>query len=356
MSAQGKPWDQRVGWTLYVSAWILIASMFFAYADPGAAYPLSFGLFGAAAGPLLYRLILQFEGRGRLTRLLLLGLLAPALTGLSWALEGVLTMLRGSPWPTGLDAAGRHLLLYGALASGVHSFVYLQRSRGHAMHTSNLQAQLAEARLQSLKAQLHPHFLFNTLNAISALMHRDVDSADRMIALLSDLLRASLDQDERHEVSLKEELAILEKYLAIERIRFRDRLTVEIDVEPECQVAMVPRLILQPLVENSIIHGIALHSTAGLIAIRARRKGNRLTLAVSDDGPGLINHDPSSEGVGLSNTRRRLAELYGTDHRFALQRAPLGGLEVLLEMPFEHRPRFPTDRRQASSENRPIPA
>ena len=118
--------------------------------------------------------------------------------------------------------------------------------------------------------QLQPHFLFNTLNAISALMHRDVDAADRMISLLSDLLRFSLERDDRHQVSLAAELEFLNRYLAIEKIRFRDRLAVEIDVEPPCLAAQVPRLILQPLVENSIKHGIAMRSAAGRIAIRAR--------------------------------------------------------------------------------------
>lgn len=235
------------------------------------------------------------------------------------------------------------LLIYLGIGMAIFAYHHRERSRGRAIRTSALEAQLAQARLQALKAQLHPHFLFNTLNAISALMHRDVDSADRMIALLSDLLRVSLDKDDRHQVSLKDELGFLERYLAIERIRFRDRLTVDIDVETGCSAALVPRLILQPLVENSIIHGIALQSTAGLIAIRARRKGNRLVVSVADDGPGLLGDRPSREGVGLSNTRARLAELYGAEQRVILERAAEGGLQVTLEMPFEHTPRFPVD-------------
>ena len=241
------------------------------------------------------------------------------------------------------------LLVYLCITMAIFAYHRLERSRGRAIRTSTLEAQLAQARLQALKAQLHPHFLFNTLNAISALMHRDVDSADRMIALLSDLLRVSLDKDERHQVSLKDELGFLERYLAIERIRFRDRLTVDIDIEAGCGAALVPRLILQPLVENSIIHGIALQSTAGLIAVKARRKGNRLEVSVADDGPGLLGDRPSREGVGLSNTRARLAELYGAEHRVTLERATEGGLRVSLEMPFEHKPRFPVDDESSGS-------
>jgi len=231
------------------------------------------------------------------------------------------------------------LLPYFAIVAFAHALSYYQKYRARELKTSRLETQLAQAHLEVLKMQLRPHFLFNTLNAISALMHRDVDAADRMIVLLSDLLRRSLDQDDRHQVPLTDELEFLERYLAIEQIRFRDRLAVEVEVEPPCKEAQVPRLILQPLVENSIRHGIAMRSAAGKIAIRAERRGERLAVVVWDDGPGLPGDHPVREGVGISNTRARLEQIYGPDHRFELQNAPDGGMEARLEIPFERRPR-----------------
>jgi two-component system, LytTR family, sensor kinase len=234
-----------------------------------------------------------------------------------------------------------NVLVYLAVAGVIHAFLYYDKYRERELKATRLEAQLALVRLEVLKTQLHPHFLFNTLNAISALMHRDVEAADRMIVLLADLLRLSLDQDDRHLVPLRNELEFLERYLAIEKIRFRDRLRVEIDIESSCFAAHVPRLILQPLVENSVRHGIARSSSAGLVAVRARRKGNRLDLSVTDDGPGLPEAAIRREGVGLSNTRARLDQIYGTDHRFGLEQAPTGGLLVRIEVPFEENPRDP---------------
>ena len=233
-----------------------------------------------------------------------------------------------------------HVLTYFCLLAVIHAFLYYDKLREREVKTSRLEAQLTVARLEVLKTQLHPHFLFNTLNAISALMHRDVDAADRMIALLADLLRLSLDQDSRHQVPLKDELSFLDRYLKIEKIRFRDRLRVEMDVEDECLSAQVPRLILQPLVENSVRHGLAMLSSAGQLAVRARRKGDRLVVSVLDDGPGLP-HDgaPEREGVGLANTRARLKQIYGADHDFVLVNLDRG-LEVRMEVPFEETSRF----------------
>ncbi len=204
---------------------------------------------------------------------------------------------------------------------------------------SRLESQLAQANLRMLKMQLHPHFLFNTLNAISSLMHSDVEAADRMIVRLSDLLRMALEKDDRHQVPLESELDFLHRYLAIEQIRFRDRLKVDIDVEPVCLPAQVPRLILQPLVENAIRHGIAMRSAAGRLAIRARRRGARLELSVADDGPGLPPNRPLRPGVGLANTQARLAQLYGGDGSLELVDGEGGGFEVVVEIPFEKQPR-----------------
>lgn len=235
------------------------------------------------------------------------------------------------------------LAMYAAIVAGIYAVSYYRKYLDRELEASKLETQLAVAHLDVLKMQLHPHFLFNTLNAISALMHRDVDDADRMISKLSDLLRLSLEKDDRHQVPLLHELELLDHYVAIERIRFRDRLTVTIDVASDALEALVPKLILQPLVENAIRHGIAMRSAAGQVVLRGRRIGNRLRLEVHDDGPGLPPGGAESlrEGVGLANTRARLQQLYNDDHRFILRNARTGGFEVVFEVPFEIEERYP---------------
>jgi len=216
-----------------------------------------------------------------------------------------------------------------------HTFDYYRKNQERALQTSKLEGQLAQAQLKALKMQLHPHFLFNTLHGISALVHTDPEAAERMIARLSDLLRLTLDNEGTQEVSLKQELAFLEQYLEIERTRFADRLSVEMDIDPEALDACVPNLILQPLVENAIRHGIAPRPEAGFVRIHAARENGMLRLQVRDDGPGLAgNQNGLREGVGLTNTRQRLTQLYGDAHRFAFTNAADGGLEVNLDLPF----------------------
>jgi two-component system, LytTR family, sensor kinase len=191
--------------------------------------------------------------------------------------------------------------------------------------------------------QLNPHFLFNTLHAISALMHKDVEAADCMIARLSDLLRYALESTDAQEVPLKQELAFLERYLEIEQTRFGDRLVVRKQIDPLALEALVPTLILQPLVENAIRHGIEPHARRGEIRLSARRDAGMLHLEVRDNGGGLITANGSpEEGVGLSNTRARLAELYGDRHRFEFRNADQGGLIVHLVIPcrLESTPEF----------------
>ncbi len=231
------------------------------------------------------------------------------------------------------------LLPYFAIVAFLHAVAYYNKYRERQLKTTRLEAQLALAHLDMLKMQLQPHFLFNTLNAISALMHRDVEAADRMITLLSDLLRLSLEKDDRHQVPLRSELEFLNRYLAIEKIRFRDRLTIELDVDAEGMAAQVARLRLQPLDENSIKHGIAMRSAAGHIAIRGRRRGDRLEVQISDDGPGLSG-GAIQEGIGLANTRARLEQIYGTDHHFELRNADVVGVVAHLEIPFEETARI----------------
>jgi len=183
--------------------------------------------------------------------------------------------------------------------------------------------------------QLHPHFLFNALHAVSELIHRDPRAADRMVSRLGDMLRATLENDDKDEVPLRRELELLERYLDIERVRFRDRLEVSIEIAPECLDAAVPSLILQPLVENAIHHGIASRPGASRVEIRAERTGASLLIRVSDDGRGLGADAPAPPaGIGLSNSRARLAQLYGEHQRLELRNSDGRGLEVILEIPY----------------------
>jgi two-component system, LytTR family, sensor kinase len=224
------------------------------------------------------------------------------------------------------------LFTYWAIVGVVYAFDYYRKYREHQLKASQLETQLAQAQLEALKMQLQPHFLFNTLHAISSLMHRDVEAADRMLARLSDLLRLTLENAGAQEVTLRQELEFLERYLEIEQTRFRDRLRVRMEIEPETLDARVPNLILQPLVENAIRHGIAARAAASSIEIRATRANGSLLMQVRDDGPGL--QAEIKEGVGLANTRARLAQLYGAAQRFELSNVADGGLLVSLTLPF----------------------
>jgi signal transduction histidine kinase len=212
---------------------------------------------------------------------------------------------------------------------------YMHEARARELNAAQLETRLVEARLHTLQRQMQPHFLFNTLNTISALMHRDVDAADAMIARLSDLLRMSLQRVGVQEVPLQEELDFLSKYLEIEQTRFRDRLTVVFDVQSDTLHALVPNLLLQPLVENAIKHGIGPRPTPGQITVRARLNGAMLELDVQDNGVGLsaARLTDFNRGVGLSNTRSRLDHLYGSLHRFEFRQPAAGGLLVCIAIP-----------------------
>jgi sensor histidine kinase YesM len=233
--------------------------------------------------------------------------------------------------------ASENFAIYGLIVLLVHSFGYYNRYRKGELKSAQLESMLAQAQLQSLKMQLHPHFLFNTLHSISALLHSDVEAARRMLVRLGDFLRSTLENAGAQEVSLQQEMEFLKGYLEIERIRFQDRLTINIDVEPQTLDVRVPNLILQPIVENAIRHGIAPRSSPGLIEIEARRENGMLHIEVRDNGPGLpVNHNHIKlfkGGLGLANTRARLDQLYGSAHRFELENNPAGGLTVTLEVP-----------------------
>jgi two-component system LytT family sensor kinase len=220
-----------------------------------------------------------------------------------------------------------------------HALEYHRRYQEKVLEKSQLEMQLAQAQLQALKMQLHPHFLFNTLHSISALLNRDTERARQMITRLGDFLRLTLENSGTQEVSLQREIEFLQSYLEIEHIRFQDRMTTHVQVEPEALDAQVPNLILQPIVENAIRHGIAPRSTPGRIEIHAEHKNSVLRIVVRDNGPGLpVNRSAVNlfkEGLGLANTRARLERLYGAQHRFELTNDPAGGLIVTLEIPSE---------------------
>ena len=205
------------------------------------------------------------------------------------------------------------------------------------LRASQLEARLAQAQLEVLKGQLHPHFLFNTLHAISTLIHRDADAADEMLAQLSDLLRMTLATVGVQEVPLQQELEFLRRYLDIQQTRFADRLRVVVDVPPDTLDVRVPNQVLQPIVENAIHHGVDARQGDGLVEIRARAEGDMLRLEVRDDGPGLkaTQGVPSrpGRGIGLSNTRARLHELYGPKSALELADYPAGGTLVSLLIP-----------------------
>ncbi|MBU6400407.1 MAG: histidine kinase [Verrucomicrobia bacterium] len=227
-----------------------------------------------------------------------------------------------------------NLLIYWVIVSVSYAFEYYRKFQERELQALELEKRLTEAKLHALRMQLNPHFLFNTLHAISSLMHRDVEAADRMITRLSDLLRLTLESADSQEVPLKQELEALQSYLDIEQIRFGDRLALRWEIAPDTLEARVPNLILQPLVENAIHHGIGPHARAGRIELTAQHEHGRLRLEVRDNGSGLAGNAAPEEGVGLSNTRARLAQLYGPEHRFELANAPAGGLVVRLTIPF----------------------
>lgn len=227
--------------------------------------------------------------------------------------------------------------IYGLILLSLHSVRYYQRYREGELKAAQLQTQLAQAQLQALRMQLHPHFLFNTLHSISSLIHQDPEAADKMIARLGDFLRLTLENSGTPEVTLKQELEFLKCYLEIQRIRFYDRLTTHLDIDPRALNTRVPNLILQPIVENAIRHGIAPRSTPGHIQILAEQKNGTLRLEVTDNGPGLRpNQNPRQgfrEGLGLANTQARLAQLYGSNFCFELANHPAGGLVVRMLIP-----------------------
>ncbi|HZJ31699.1 MAG TPA: sensor histidine kinase [Vicinamibacterales bacterium] len=228
------------------------------------------------------------------------------------------------------------LMTYLFLIGLAYALAYRRESEARALNTSQLETRLVEAQLQALQRQLHPHFLFNTLNTVSGLIRTDPDAADTMIDRLGDLLRMTLHKSGIQEVSLKEELDVLGKYVEIERTRFGNRLTVEMRVQPETLDVQVPSLVLQPLVENAIRHGIAPNAGPGWIAVYAQRDNDDLVLQVLDNGDGLPPDRlmAMNRGVGLDNTRARLEHLYRDRFEFTFSNLERGFC-VTIRIPFE---------------------
>ena len=230
-------------------------------------------------------------------------------------------------------------LIYWAIVGIVHALDYHDEARKAEVAAVRLEHGLAEARLEALRAQLEPHFLFNTLNAISTLaLKRDHDGVIRTVGRLGELLRATLDTRRAHEIPLEAELALLDPYLDIQKTRFGERIEVVLDVAPGPRDVLVPTLLLQPLVENALQHGIERIPGRGQVVIAARREGERLVLEVSDSGPGFPD-PPGRGGIGLANTERRLREIHGEAAWLERASAPGGGACVRVELPFRTPPR-----------------
>lgn len=268
-------------------------------------------------------------------------------TLLQWGLRTLLRPLMGlGPYDYGdmgvrfLMEGAKDVLFYVLLIGAVQLWDTWQARHERQLREARLEAALNEARIQALQGQLQPHFLFNTLNAISSVMYADPAQADRLISRLSDLLRSSLAAPQRPEVGLEEELEILGRYVELMSARFGDRLTVDVSVDPEARGAVVPVFLLQPLVENAIQHGVASRSGPGRVEVTVGRVGDTLHLTIADDGPG-VEGDPSravGKGVGLRNTRDRLAHLYGDEAGLTLHNGEPGGLRVLVRLPFRSTP------------------
>ena len=228
------------------------------------------------------------------------------------------------------------LMTYLLLVGIAHALAYRRESERRALSGAQLETRLVEAQLQALQRQLHPHFLFNTLNTISGLMRSNLAAADLMIEQLGNLLRMTLDTSSAQQVTLQEELDVLQTYLGIEQTRFGGRLAVDVEAEPEVLDAMVPNLLLQPLVENAIRHGIAPNARPGWITVHASREGDELVLQIRDSGDGLPPYRvvALNQGVGLSNTRARLERLYPSAFHFTFANVN-DGFCVTVSLPFQ---------------------
>ena len=242
------------------------------------------------------------------------------------------------PWfPLLFSLVSYNALTYIVVAVAITALDAREALRAREVRENQLETQLALAQFHALRAQLHPHFLFNALNAISSLIHSDPARADRMLARVSDLLRIAIDTAVKPEIPLADEVEFAKRYLEIERMRYGDRLDVRVDIDSETAHALVPNMLLQPLIENAVRHGVAPHSAPGRVEVRAARVGNDLSIIVSDTGDGFEFDDTAetrdTPGVGISTTRARLQTLYGASQQLVFANVP-GGFETRISLPF----------------------
>lgn len=228
-------------------------------------------------------------------------------------------------------------IAYASVVGASYAVDYYKRYQERAVRAAELESRLTRVQLDALRAQVHPHFLFNALNALSTLIHRDPAAADRMVLELGDLLRQTLNSDAPVEVSLREELQFVRRYLSIMQTRFGERLRIAYDIEDDALHAYVPHMVLQPLVENALLHGIGKSVDAGELVVRARRVATSLELQVSDDGPGLSGQQ-ASERIGLRNTRALLESLYGKEQSLVIRNGSGRGVTVSVTIPFHEGP------------------
>ena len=315
-----------------------------------ALYELTYTWIWAAVTPLVLLLSRKFPvGRGQSKRNVAVhfvaAFIAAVSTKVAWDFSALPFVAPSMVPHTGVEIAKSvaRALDFGVLHYLVviilhHAFEYYRKYEDGRLRASQLEAKLATAQLHALKMQLHPHFLFNTLHSISELIHAEPHRAESMIIKLSDFLRLTLEHVGVPEVPLHEEIDFLRRYLEIEQMRFEERLSVEWRIDPDTLDVRVPNLILQPIVENALKHGISRNSGPGLLRITCKREGEKLAMQIYDNGPGPQRVDtplaePVREGVGLNNTRSRLMRVYGGDHLIELRRAPQGGFEVTLRVP-----------------------
>jgi len=306
-------------------------------------------LFGLLALPAA-RLARRFNLAGPQWRLrLVLHVLASAVFSLAWillrsALAQLIVPLRGVEKPFGdvlryvlVATFFFNILVYWVVVTGTHALAYQRHLRDRERRLLELESRLQSARLHALRMQLNPHFLFNALNGIGSLMYRDVDAADSMLVRLASMLRHSLDRSDEPVVPLRDELAFLDRYLDLEQMRFPGRLVVQRDIDPALLDQPVPNLILQPLVENAIKHGVEPLARPVTVIIRAMTPSSgRLRMEVLDDGPGLaiaVAGEGRRERIGTSNTRRRIQQLHGTAGTFTLSNRDEGGACAAVEWP-----------------------
>lgn len=295
----------------------------------------------SALSPLLFRAVDRRPVESIRSPVLLLHIVAAL--ALSFCLQALRQPPRHRPQEESRQPAvtkytrpifGPDVLVYFAIAGVAHAFSFYRRSKERDLRAVELAASLAEARLHALRMQLQPHFLFNSLNAIAALMHEDPDRAEAMIEALADFLRLTLRDSQGAETTLRQEIEYVRRYLEIEKIRFGERLAYKIEVPDEALGISVPVLLLQPLVENSVTHGIERKVGSGEILIQARLAADHLHLTVRDNGPGIPQNP--RVGVGLSNIRERLRELHGGAARFRISSEE--GTVVEIELPRKARP------------------